>query len=528
MTRFCCCAPVSGTSTERPARSEPPVGPRRTHSLTKLTASLLLWSSLRAEKICSEAAHVMAGRFHPAASDLCTAVRLEASDDMLAAGVFASLSLVERLRLVTVSKRWRGLLLAHLHFPRELTWRAPHILRQAGSDLRSLHLEGPGETPDRGRTVSGVLQARGGAPGANLRTLVTWQPEDDVFFRSIYRHRGISLGQARQLSASCPNLDDSTRVAFEAAGAAEAVAMLNMLPGRHTVHLMAAEEEDAAEDSIEGHLRHPRLCTLGVELEDASEDSYSAALDAVACALERGESSVESFILFSQDNDEHLPAFADAGAVQAAFEGTAALQLPAKPCSLRRLHLPCGAPAAFCCRVLLAPRESLKHVMVNLNSVVETNDRGAAALTALLHQIGGGLESLCISTMFNQREGMEPGRIDGYSTTAYLLPGLSPLLSSRGCRLRALSLDEFSTAAVGAEAAAAPSGDDDPLVSFLRAFSTNRSLEALDMSDVDIGGREIALLADALAARASPIRSLCADASAYSPSGAPATDVRAT
>lgn len=63
------------------------------------------------------------------------AARLEASDDILMA-TFDSFSLVERVRLATVSRRWQRLLCGELRFPAWLMWRMPAIVERAKDDLR--------------------------------------------------------------------------------------------------------------------------------------------------------------------------------------------------------------------------------------------------------------------------------------------------------------------------------------------------------------------------------------------------------
>lgn len=160
---------------------------------------------------------------------------LEASNDILAL-VFASLSLVERLRLVTVSKRWLRLLLADLRFPREHVWRAPVVVKRAGSALRSLTLAGVGELFTRNCAIRELVRALSGCPGSQLSSVVTLEPTavgDDNYWEN---GPALSAEQAMQLVASCPHLDRRTRLCLRAeAGAAQAVAMLDALPGSHAV-----------------------------------------------------------------------------------------------------------------------------------------------------------------------------------------------------------------------------------------------------------------------------------------------------
>lgn len=198
------------------------------------------------------------------------AARLDASDDMLMR-LFSPLALVERLRLATVSKRWRRLLQSELHFPTWHNWRAPAVARRAGSALRVLDISTFCICDNSSKLIEGLVAVLGGAAGTALHTLIAW--DDAGESNPMWGPPSFSPEQALQLSASCPRLDSSTRVAMRVCGAEEAVRLLDALPGRHAVLLMApavasdatqldaATAEPAALDAL---LRHPRLCGLSV------------------------------------------------------------------------------------------------------------------------------------------------------------------------------------------------------------------------------------------------------------------------
>lgn len=467
------------------------------------------------------------------------AICLEASDDILAC-IFAPLSLVERLRLLTVSKRWLCLLLVDLCVPQGNAWRAPSLAKRAGVNLRSLQLAGAGELFTRRCALRELLRALGGCSGSQMRSLVAWEPRC-YFAEHCELEPALSTEQAMQLATSCPRLDGRTCLSLQAdEDSAQAIAMLDALPGRHAVQLKLAYGNTGlatSQEALQVLVRHPRLQALFLkawdddDLADSDEDAEdfdlaairrseaAAAFDSVAAAaLQTGSApslellSICSGSLFAAPQ----PAFADAAAVEAAFAAPAA----APSWTLRRLFLDGSAPCPALTRgALVASRGAIRHLRACASQNLigdDGEDGGAKALAALLRHVGGSLESLHLCSDRS-----------GESNETPFLPGLAPLLASPACRLHTLSVASVSLAEL---AFAAPLWgneqlqDEEPtsrLQRFLAALSANRSLTALHLASCEWDEAEVELFAAALGARATPIGELRLSESYIPPAGAP-------
>lgn len=460
---------------------------------------------------------------------------VDASDDLLLC-VFAPLSLVERLRLATVSKRWLRLLLAHLRIPREHAWRAVSVVQRAGDSLRSLSLESLAETPDWESTLAGILRALPAGGGTNLSTCVIWEPTDTVLVDDI---PFLSPGQAKQLRASCPRLDASTRLAFCAKHPAQALALLDALPGRHAVRLLpaTAKPAPALQEQLSLLLRHPRLCALQIgEISDTLSSSrptaraaafVDAALAAVAEAVQRGgdgRCSLEHLCVVDgkgrppQTGPALLGAAAAAGAFRAAPDAPGAGQ----QCSLRSLRL-VGAHLRrdFVRSVLAASAGSLRHLSTNVDKAFFEPDGedggaggagGAAELEAVsaLVELMGKLESLSVA---DWAAGLWAADHDSHDDDAPVLPWLTPLIASPDCRVRCLALaggyvdsepdDDYEADFPDGGCPAIPDQG-----SFLHALSENSSLHKLKIEGYGFTFHTTAMLAYGLAARSAPLLSL--------------------
>jgi hypothetical protein len=149
----------------------------------------------------------------------------------------------------------------------------------------------------------------------------------------------LSTAQAFQLAASCPRLEASTRLAVMASGAAEALALMRALPGRHAVQLKCpdsiASQVDESE-ALRALLRHPSLCGLDIcfEGEPPSIDvgvwcaaAYAAVVDALSPNGQCEGCTLEHLRIKDSLGDAHqdpVSAFSDAAAVTAAWAGGAA------------------------------------------------------------------------------------------------------------------------------------------------------------------------------------------------------------
>lgn len=438
-----------------------------------------------------------------------TGSSLEDSDDVLLI-VFAQFSLEERLRLIRVSKRWQRLLQAELRFPRWLLWRAPAIVRRAGAALRVLDI-----TPTAGDVVRQALprlvQALSCGAGAELRTLVLWDldPADGECQADPLGHLALlSPEQALEVRASCPRLECSTRLAVLAAGAAQAVELLDALPGCHAVQLTAPTAADAsaapaAELAALGALmRHSRLRGLHLCLKDPAPPLahgvwFDAALAAVTAALsppgQLQGCSLQHLSVFDNRN-EHL---AEPGSafLERSPPVVASFGPPGQPppeCCLRSFTMQTTSQPDFTRGVLVASRGSLSCLYVESSSCLVP--WGAdEAMAELLERIGSRLESLTLGK-------------DIISES--LLPGLAPLLSSPACRLRRLALGSYMEinylAAEPVEAWATVR----PYHRFIHALAANRSLKDLHMVHSTLSPEGASLLGAALAARIVPLERL--------------------
>lgn len=484
------------------------------------------------------------------------AARLEACDDTLTC-VFASLSLVERLRLLTVSKRWLRLLLVDVRFPSEHVWRAPAVLKRAGNALRSLQLAGVGDVYSiyTGQSeFREILRALSACPESQLGMLVTWEPRLDAEHWQ-KEQPALSKEEAMQLAASCPRLGERTCLCLRAEeDAAQAITMLDALPGRHAVQLRRARGKGfpLPEALLRVLLRHPRLQALIFDVSKISwdEDQFgydddeedgdvpeehraskrrsiaAAAFDAVATALQTGAAlRLEAVSLCSdRERADPRPAFASAAAVEAAFEAAATGPGGPAPWPLRRLSLEGSLTCPGLTRAaLVASRGSLQHLRVCVShALVCAHGGGAAALAALLGYVGGSLELLHLESSAG---------LSAPSTwrETPFLPGLVPLLSSADCRLHTLSVGgvNFTNLARLApelrdlQQPGHPAPPASPLEGFLAALSSNRSLTALHIKGCKWSEMEMERFAAALGGRASPLKELYLCCSHLPPGGAP-------
>lgn len=450
--------------------------------------------------------------------------------------IFASLSLVERLRLITVSKRWLRLLLVDLRVVlTEHLWRAPTVVRRAGDALRTLHVPGLGNAYtlfEKRTTLEDLVQALEGVAGAQLRTLVTWEPTDDadaVFF---------SAAQAMRLAAACPLLGASSRVALHPGNWAEqAVSLLDALPGRHFVGLFSIGKTTenpfstigplaAAQLALRALVRHPRLSGLDVNISDSHflvQQMYpyqaclsAAAMSTLAEAFGAGDLPPLEYLSVSSNTERgRAQAFADAAEIEAAFRAAGDHEAAG---SIRHLRISgnCCPEVTRC--ALLASRGSLQHLQVFASEAFGGGGGdGAAALAAMLRHVGSRLETLRMHPAWVENAVVEVA--DEWIETPFL-PGLAPLLSSPDCRLHTLTVERASLVQMAAAAAPLAAAEQQeqggqaalPVTSalqvFLDALSSNRSLTELDLSKCQMDERESAMLSAALAARAAPLREL--------------------
>lgn len=424
------------------------------------------------------------------------AARFEASDDLVLRAL-SPLTLEERLRLATVSKRWQRIVYAELYIKPWNVWRAKTILRRAAGSLRFCRVD-----VFRSGNTDELVQALC-ASGAALRTLVmSGQAEHEAGCCGIR----VSAEQALQISASCPHLNPSTRLTFSASGAAQAVALLDALPGRHDVWLEPPEQASPV-DGGEGRalrvlLRHPRLHALTrhgrPEAMLADGPWLDAALAAVVDALspqgQREGCSLEHLsVIYGGAAYEGQVAFPDVASVAKAF-GQPGQPPPA--CSLRSFCLQPWAPPSFVRGVLGAARGSLRRLQTTLSAhVVPGTAAGAAVLAAVLERVSS-LETLDVGDCTQGEEAIA------------VLPGLAPLLASPSCRLRALTVDSLNFGGAAGEPDAPIEAVATTFCGFFHALAANRSLRTLKLYDSFLGNEVAILLGVALAARTSQLDSL--------------------
>lgn len=459
-------------------------------------------------------------------------------DSVLLACIFAPLTLVERLRLTVVSKQWLRLLLADLRFPREHLWRALPIVRRAGDALRSLHVASIQGTFDGRHTLAGILRALRGGAGAQLRTFIMWEPpsaEEDAAGLA-YPTVALSPKQALQLRTTCPRLGASTRLAFHAK-AAEAIAVLDAVPGRHAVSLEGnvAEEDEVAESpqrAAEGAaqralVRNPRLCALFLNDVYSRADWYcfGAAFEAVADALRRGDPTALALehLFFDAAEDcvfyEELDAFsANSGSGSDSDEDdeeAAASALPAgaptarkerRSNSLKSLSIVRTPPLLKSVhRIIDARHDGLRHL-----SIIAADKPGGegGAEGKMSRLLGGASRPLESITVLATEEDFDDRPV------TYIVPPITTLLGSADCRLRALELEDISLSTLAEKVVQQEKAQErHPKITELDQFSTalasNRSLTAIELKYLHWEGPELVQLTTALAARSAPLRKLC-------------------
>lgn len=273
----------------------------------------------------------------------------EASDDILLR-VFEPLTLAQRLRLSTVSKRWHRLLLSKLPIPHSAAAHVSDLCARAGSNLRSLDID---EALRCVRLDDLMKVLCNTDAGRQLQRLLMWwgSPEGVGLLRGV----GITVAQALQLAAACPHLEElGTTCVIETDGGARAAASaLAVLPGRHVLVLTTprltagpaaaaagaaaggtgealvfdGEEQQpgvAPQQQVEGGeeddraaweavLLSPRLLGLSIHgcrwpRRDgvAGDDGgwFDASLDAVLCALRSGRCCLEHLHVQHDDDDD--------------------------------------------------------------------------------------------------------------------------------------------------------------------------------------------------------------------------------
>lgn len=456
------------------------------------------------------------------------AVLVESSDDLLLK-VMSIFELEERLRLTTVSKRWHRLLLADLRFPSWHIWRAPSLVRRVGSGVRVLDVSGIADYCLRFEQkenppilLSALLRVLSGGAGAELRTLVSWAPadwNDGGNDRGTERIAGLlavslTLDQAVQLRAACPHLDSSSRLAVRASGAAQAVALLDALPGRHDLLLSPPSPlpapipgDEAA--ALAALVRHPRLSGLSLHRSESDDKALigpwvDAALDSLVdalngpggCVLEH--LAVDVAAADARDDvappqTEPLPApVAEAPGAAAAANGA---------CGLRSFSLLDGIRSRHLHGVLTASRGTLRHL--HFEPWHPDADEDAPLLDEVIRLISASpLESLAIAF-----------RDQGASSQAPAVLAIASLLAARDCRLRtvALGLLNIPGLALLSPADSPAPGDEpasNPFSVLLNALSSNRSLRVIDASTMQWSDSHAALLGSALCVRAAPLDSL--------------------
>lgn len=432
-------------------------------------------------------------------------------DPALLACIFAPLSLVERLRLATVSKQWLRGLLADLRFPREHAWRASPIVRRAGDALRSLHVAPLHDVNDRERTLAGIVRALCGGAGAQLRSFVMWDPPQDAT-RLEESAAFLSAPQALQLGAACPHLDASTRLALSAE-AAKAVAVLDAVPGRHAVSLVESDESDEADDdeshraaegaAQEAVVRHPRLFALILTCSYSTEPyCFGAALAALGEAMRLGEPSTALEHLYVNDdgsgdtsyfdesetrrlsNDGEVAAAATASDRRSCLKSLSVIRTPPL---YRTTH-----------KVVGAGHTALQHL-----SIVVTDTPCGGMMSELLEPSSKAMETLALLIeSYNYGDWPETGFVHDIAT----------FIASADCRLRTLILQGISLPELATKPNRRTLQRPDPHATELHrlaaALAGNRSLTAFELWYFEWDDEDLAQIAAALAARALPLRRL--------------------
>lgn len=280
----------------------------------------------------------------PPSQFAAAATRVEGVDELLLS-VFRPFTLIERLRLTLVSKRWQRLLLNELCVPPRHLGRAPMLIRRAAG-LRRLDITGFHQETGEHHDLQLVLRGLSGIVGAQLREFVMWNVDALAANDALSR---LSPEAALELKTSCPHLDSGCRLLLHAHSAMQAVELLDALPGRHAVRIAASTPLDAERAALQSLARHPRLAALdarsapptsaaGDEIAALSARWYADAVAAVKAALVSGESSLELLLLVGRPwIPTGEPAFASADDAEACFTQHAPAPVPM--CALRSLEV---------------------------------------------------------------------------------------------------------------------------------------------------------------------------------------------
>lgn len=465
--------------------------------------------------------------------------------------VFQHLTLAQRVRLLSVSTRWRGLLLADLCLPYGLDERIKlKLLHAAAPHLRHLDVS---ESTAQTQLDASVLEGLKASPG--LRQLVcrgsraaqlTAEPSSEW-------HACLSIDGVQKLKQECPQLaEGSSFLLLSAAGTGDAAAALDVLPGRHKLCLRppppgraagsfgsgpggeAASHRAGAASSL---LYHPRLAALEISPGPANDASDRDWLESIADALVGAFGGAERPPADDATTAAHP---IDCGSATPQLEELAILwraddslrQLTEQDCAAAQEAAAASLGAGRVTRLTVAggglsPQRlsSLVACCGPLASLRLADRRlrlsGPAALSSLLRPAAASLSSLALTFCDQQ--------------PADVLSGLSPLLFARGCRLRDLSLShinlrdagtlltlqDYQAIAAGEAAAAAAGVVATPLEAFLEALSANASLRRLDLDSTAIRDDAALMLAAALAVRGAPLEHLrIRGASHLGPAGA--------
>ena len=180
-------------------------------------------------------------------SALCSQIVMNVS---FMSRIFAYLSLLDRIRLIGVSRQWDSLLLRELRFEeaapshgRQVTAASLALLcRRAGASLRVLDIT---RAPCCQRLLArDILAALRQIPAAEhqLSDLVCWRVQRRGLFQA-YPH--FSKAELDSVEESCPSLRHAV-CSLRARNGEEGYAMLGRLPGQFHLRLMLRNEPDLA------------------------------------------------------------------------------------------------------------------------------------------------------------------------------------------------------------------------------------------------------------------------------------------
>lgn len=471
-------------------------------------------------------------------SRLCAAIRLEGIDALLLL-VFAPLGLVERARLLTVSKRWQRLLLTELRAGETAPQHLLPLIVRAGSALRALDV-----SSTRYLFIDELLRALSGPAGSELRELVAFVPRGDVGEQPKHRTCFIlNPDMAERLRAACPRLDDSSRLYLIAPGAVAALAMLSDLPGRHFLQLMPpriplpswSPEESSALHAV---ARHQRVAAMTLFVSSyfrfaASDPRYvwaAAAEDALIDAFGTGECFVEHLdvktshgLADGEQGPSPLTSAAVAAAVAAAAASAAATAAAAAQLQPQAGGVGVGGGGGGCRpqRGLLS-FSTMEVARPSLLAGILARSRGSlralrlgalfpplqppalAAILSLFAATGDEDESPPLRSL-----SVHVAHLDAAAAAAF-----AQLLSSPTSRLHTLQL----LGDAGAAPEDMPTATEDeavdltPWESFLHGLVRNASLTRVDLRSSTITPGGVMMLGAALSARATAIQELVVDA----------------